>query len=86
VNDRPQPPADAYAIVADLLDDFYFAEAPPAKGTRLRIVGRDGIATFWDLEPGSAAALTRSLRRRRDVLAYSSTPYEHEPKSTEGLL
>jgi hypothetical protein len=81
-------PCAAYFHVSSLISTLfapYFLEPPPAKGSRLRVVGSDGVATFWDMDPALAARLERKLARLRGI-SCSITSYDSPMTETPDAL
>jgi hypothetical protein len=64
MDDKPQPPAAAYAVMVGLLPADYFRTAPPKRGARLTVVGNDGKPTQWDMSELQAKAVLTLLDRR----------------------
>lgn len=73
------PPASAYLFVASLLPKSYFLAQPPDSGQRLTVIGRDGVATTWDVETGLSPKLVSQLTARG--LKVAAHPYEGGPRA-----
>lgn len=76
----PQPcrPALAYFEVAAILPKEFFTTPPPSAGSRLTVVGMDGVPTVWDMGPLTARYVERILSKRRG-LSCSIESYETKP-------
>ena len=60
----PQPPADAYHVMATILHPTYFTTPPPRTGTRLTVTGPDGRPTKWDLSYSDAITVANTVIKK----------------------
>ena len=72
----PKPPAQAFSVVAALLDADYFTTPPPPAGLRITAAGRDRINTTWDLDVVTGTAVAGALRARPDITLVKTNTYE----------
>lgn len=70
-----RPPAAAYAEVAEILGEEYFAAPPPEVGFTIEVVGVDGKPTYWDMDEPTRQRLSIRLDRSRHQLRISA-PYD----------
>lgn len=77
--DEPRArPADAYFLVSSMVEPAYLRRPPPCAGVRLTIVGRDGVATQWDMDEETAASLD-GFTERRWLSVVRSVSYDDQP-------
>lgn len=63
-DEKPQPPANAYHVMADLLGEDYFAAPPPSAGVLMYVTGSDQRQTQWAVSGADATDLFRRARSR----------------------
>lgn len=60
----PQPPAQAFVIMSQLLPAHYFTKPAPTEGVELFVTGHDNVVTVWQLSIDMARAVHPILNRR----------------------
>lgn len=78
VPQEPQRPCDAYQPIADLLGPVYLERRPPSKGLRVRVAGRDGLISEWDVAQPTARAIVNLVNRRQDLRWVSAIAYDEQ--------